>query len=71
MCNESTNILINAIFHLIFFRRFRKKPFDKIVDALKGIERPTMYDLGLEFLRIYDGRFNYREGHVVRIRLPL
>jgi len=25
-----------------------------------------MYDLGLEFLRVYDGKFNFREGHTVR-----
>ncbi len=24
-----------------------------------------MDELGAEFLRVYDGRFNYREGHVV------
>ena len=45
---------------------FRKKPFEKLADVFRGIERPTMYDLGLEFLHIYDGRFNYREGHTVR-----
>jgi hypothetical protein len=44
---------------------FRKKTFENIVDALRGIQRPTMRELGLHFLRIYDGRFNYREGHKV------
>lgn len=24
-----------------------------------------MHELGLEFLRVYDGKFNYREGHKV------
>ncbi len=48
----------------IFF--YRKKTFDKIVDVIRGTETPTMQELGLEFLRIYDGKFNYREGHRVR-----
>ena len=26
-----------------------------------------MQQLGLEFLRLYDGKFNYREGHTVSI----
>ncbi|CAF4980296.1 unnamed protein product [Rotaria sp. Silwood1] len=42
----------------------KKKLFEKIVDALKGIEPPTMHQLGLEFLRVYDGKFNYREGYI-------
>ncbi|CAF4580382.1 unnamed protein product [Rotaria socialis] len=41
----------------------KKKLFEKIIDILKGIESPTMYQLGLEFLRIYDGKFNYPERH--------
>jgi len=41
----------------------KKKIFDKIVDTLKGTEPPTMRELGLEFLRVYDGKFNYREGY--------
>ena len=53
------------------FRLFRKKPFEKLVDALRGIERPTLHDLGLEFLRLYDGRFNYRQGHTVTRILSL
>jgi hypothetical protein len=51
-------------FKLILFS-FRKKTFENIVDALRGIQRPTMRELGLDFLRVYDGRFNYREGHTV------
>jgi len=47
----------------LFFTR--KKPFEKIVDLIKARERITMDELGAEFLRVYDGRFNYREGHVV------
>ena len=35
------------------------------MDAMKGIKPVTMQELGLEFLRVYDGRFNYREGHTV------
>ncbi|CAF0995601.1 unnamed protein product [Adineta steineri] len=42
----------------------KKKTFEKIVDVIKGRETITMYDLGLEFLRVYDGRFNYGKGHV-------
>ena len=44
---------------------FRKKFCENIADTLKGTEPPAMYDLGLEFLRIYDGKFNYRQGHTV------
>jgi len=40
--------------------------FEKLVDVVKRRETPTIYELGLEFLRIYDGKFNYREGHRVR-----
>jgi hypothetical protein len=39
--------------------------FEKLVDVVKRSEIPTIYELGLEFLRIYDGKFNYREGHTV------
>ncbi len=39
--------------------------FEKFVDVVKRRETPTIYGLGLEFLRIYDGKFNYREGHTV------
>jgi len=39
---------------------------EKIVDVLKGREPPTIYELGLEFLRVYDGKFNYPEGHTVK-----
>jgi len=41
----------------------KKKTFEKIVDVLKRTEPPTMDQLGLEFLRVYDGKFNYPEGH--------
>lgn len=30
-----------------------------------------MEDLGLEFLSVYDGRFNYREGHRVSVMISL
>ena len=43
----------------------RKKPFEKLVDLFSQTRTPTIYDLGLEFLRLYDGKFNYREGHTV------
>jgi hypothetical protein len=52
-------------FRLNSFVFYRKKTFEKIVDVLRGTEPPTMSQLGLEFLRIYDGKFNYREGHQV------
>ncbi len=48
------------------FVSFRKKTFDKLVDVLRGTQPPTMSELGLEFLRVYDGKFNYRVGHTVR-----
>ncbi len=64
MFNESMQDQMKISFKLIWFS-FRKKTFEKIVDAFKGIEQPTMRELGLEFLRVYDGRFNYREGHTV------
>lgn len=48
---------------IIIYVQRRRKPFEKIVDMMRGIQNPTMYDLGLEFLRVYDGKFNYREGH--------
>ena len=30
-----------------------------------------MHELGLQFLRVYDGRFNYHTGHTVSIALYL
>ncbi|CAF1451335.1 unnamed protein product [Adineta steineri] len=41
----------------------KKKTFEKIIDIIKRREAITMFDLGLRFLRVYDGRFTYREGH--------
>ncbi|CAF3947871.1 unnamed protein product [Adineta steineri] len=43
----------------------KKKTFEKIVDIIKRRETITMFDLGLRFLRVYDGNFNYREGHEI------
>jgi hypothetical protein len=43
----------------------RKKTFENFVDVLKGRELPAMDQLGLEFLRLYDGKFNYQEEHTV------
>ncbi|CAF1225432.1 unnamed protein product [Adineta steineri] len=43
----------------------KKKTFEKIIDIIKRREAITIYDLGLEFLRVYDGNFNYREGHEI------
>jgi hypothetical protein len=50
---------------LNLFVFYRKETFEKIVDAIKGREPSKIYELGLEFLRVYDGKFNYREGHTV------
>ncbi|CAF1225392.1 unnamed protein product [Adineta steineri] len=47
---------------LLHVRR-KKKTFEKILDIIKRREAITMFDLGLRFLRVYDGNFNYREGH--------
>jgi hypothetical protein len=63
MFNESKNIEMKYSFKFSSFHR--KKTFDKIADVLKRSEPPTMSQLGLEFLRAYDGKFNYREGHRV------
>ncbi|CAF1187521.1 unnamed protein product [Adineta steineri] len=42
----------------------KKKIFEKVLNTLKHIpSEPTMYELGLEFLRVYDGKFNYLPGH--------
>ncbi|CAF1024638.1 unnamed protein product [Adineta steineri] len=41
----------------------KKNTFEKIIDIIKRREAITMFDLGLRFLRVYDSRFNYREGH--------
>ncbi|CAF4273206.1 unnamed protein product [Adineta steineri] len=43
----------------------KKKTFEKIFDIIKRRQTITMFDLGLRFLRVYDGNFNYREGHEV------
>jgi hypothetical protein len=55
---------IKCSFEFTWF--YRKKTFEKIVDVLRGTKPPTMEELGLQFLRVYDGKFNYREGHTVR-----
>jgi len=42
----------------------KKRPLDKILDVFRPpTETMTIYKLGLEFLRLYDGKFNYRQGH--------
>jgi hypothetical protein len=46
----------------------RKNLFEKVLDTLKHVPaEPTMYELGLRFLQIYDGKFNYPQGHTVNI----
>ncbi len=52
----------------IIFCFNRKKVCEKLVDQLKHKPtEPTMYQLGLEFLRLYDGKFNYPPGFTVNI----
>ena len=60
---ESKIIEIKSSFEFICL--YRKKGFEQIIDVLKSRRPPTMYELGLEFLRVYDGKFNYQEGHRV------
>jgi hypothetical protein len=64
MFNESINIQKKIFFEFICFF-YSENIFDKIVDIFRGTKRPIMCELGLEFLRIYDGKFNYQEGHKV------
>jgi hypothetical protein len=63
MFNESKIIEIKSVFDFIYF--YRKKAFEKTIDVFKGTKIPTMHELGLQFLHVYDGKFNYREGHTV------
>lgn len=49
---------------MVFF--YRKNIFDKIVDIFRGTQQRMIWELGLEFLRVYDGKFNYEEGYTVR-----
>ena len=63
MFNES--LIINIEYLLFISFSSRQKSFNKIVDLLRGTEPPTISQLGLEFLRLYDGKFNYPEGHTV------
>lgn len=40
--------------------------FEKLVGSLKHKENEAIiYELGLQFLRLYDGKFNYPQGHTV------
>jgi hypothetical protein len=61
--NESKDIETKCSFQSI--SSDRKKIFEKIVDVLIRREPPTMFELGLQFFHVYDGKFNYREGHTV------
>lgn len=48
-----------------YFRR--KKFLEKLKNPLKSTPiEATLYELALEFLRLYDGKFNYPEGHLVK-----
>jgi hypothetical protein len=62
--NESKDIEINYSFQFVSIRR--KNLFENIVDLLYGTKSPTMYQLGLEFLSVYNGKFNYPKGYTVR-----
>ncbi len=57
--NESKHIDINYSFHFVSIRR------KNIFDLLYGTKSPTMHQLGLQFLSVYNGKFNYPEGHTV------
>jgi len=59
------HVQVKISFEFICFFFNRKNLFDKIVDIFRGSELSIMYELGVEFLRVYDGKFNYREGQTV------
>ena len=50
----------------IRFALCRRTTLETILEILKRSEPTNIEELGFEFLRIYDGRFNYREGHTVK-----
>ena len=54
------------IFDQAKFLSFRKRFFSKITDGTRNrpIE-PILYQLGLHFLRLHDGKFNHPIGHIV------
>lgn len=54
------------IFDQAKFLSFRKRFFSKITDGIRNrpIE-PILYQLGLHFLRLHDGKFNHPIGHIV------
>ncbi|CAF1548398.1 unnamed protein product, partial [Adineta steineri] len=43
----------------------RRRVIESILLHVQRKEAITMFDLGLRFLRVYDGNFNYREGHEI------
>ena len=65
LCNESGIFLEMRLWRDFSFSR--KTFLDKFSRSLKksSIET-TLCQLGSEFLRVYDGKFNYKRGHTVR-----
>ncbi|CAF4338725.1 unnamed protein product, partial [Rotaria sordida] len=45
----------------------KKNIFEKLIQLFNGTKSSTIYELGLQFLYVYNGLFNYREGHTVSI----
>ncbi|CAF3941814.1 unnamed protein product [Rotaria sordida] len=41
----------------------KKNIFEKLIQLFNGTKSSTIYELGLQFLYVYNGLFNYREGH--------
>ncbi|CAF4737936.1 unnamed protein product [Rotaria sp. Silwood1] len=41
----------------------KKNIFEKFIHLFNGTKSSTIYELGLQFLYVYNGLFNYREGH--------
>ncbi|CAF1285065.1 unnamed protein product [Rotaria sordida] len=41
----------------------KKNIFEKFIHLFNGIKSSTIYELGLQFLYVYNGLFNYRQGH--------
>ncbi|CAF3894376.1 unnamed protein product [Rotaria sordida] len=49
----------------------KKNIFKKFIDLFYGTQPSMIYELGLKFLYVYDGLFNYREGHMVNVDCQL
>ncbi|CAM4742468.1 unnamed protein product [Rotaria magnacalcarata] len=62
-----TNIRQRRVIHSILLHvQTKQNKLEKIIDTLKFVSiESKIYQLGLEFLRDYDGKFNYPEGHTL------